>query len=194
MNTGCFPDHAIRLNQNRYAFRLLRVEDIDALASYFLSLSEHTKSMYAPHPFTREQAEKICGDLHEDTSVRVIAVSQDGTIAAYFILAGSVGEGDRKRYAELGITLGTDDCALAPSVADGHQNAGLGSELLRYCVEALACAGVKRLILMGGVKDENERGKHFYEKNGFRRLGSFDNGVLNFDMALEIAAPATRET
>jgi ribosomal protein S18 acetylase RimI-like enzyme len=44
------------------------------------------------------------------------------------------------------------------------------------------------MVLMGGVFIDNQRAVHFYEKHGFRKVGSFENtpGLSSYDMLMEL--------
>ena len=47
---------------------------------------------------------------------------------------------------------------------------GLGALLLKHCLEAAKSKGFKTLWL--GVWEENRRAQRFYEKHGFKRVGT----------------------
>jgi diamine N-acetyltransferase len=47
---------------------------------------------------------------------------------------------------------------------------GIGERLLKHCLEAAKSNGFETLWL--GVWEENKRGQRFYEKHGFRRVGT----------------------
>ena len=105
------------------------------------------------------------------------------------ILQENSSQGERERYARLGIVLDDQsDCTLAPSVADEYQNRGLGSLIMDHLLDLMLRIGRKRLVLMGGTRAHNERAIHFYRKFGFRKVGEFDTGVNNYDMIVEIPA------
>ncbi|HEY8559192.1 MAG TPA: GNAT family N-acetyltransferase [Pyrinomonadaceae bacterium] len=48
--------------------------------------------------------------------------------------------------------------------------AGIGERLLRHCLDVARAEGYKTLWL--GVWEENRRAQRFYEKHGFRRVGT----------------------
>ncbi len=173
-------------------FRPLEKGDAALLGAYFLSLSEDTKRRYGPHPFDQATADQLCAQIDYGETIRMLAtIPQDGQeqVAAYFIFHLGAGEAEMKRYAALGICLDPDlDCTLAPSVADAFQNRGLGSLLMQHVKEVARRLGRRWMALMGGVFVTNERAVHFYEKHGFRKVGTFENspGVHSVDMILDL--------
>ena len=48
----------------RIVFRVLRAEDGLLLGRYFEGLSQETRRRFAPHPFTMEEAYKLCADIN----------------------------------------------------------------------------------------------------------------------------------
>lgn len=171
--------------------RLLREQDADLLGDYLESLSEATRSFWAPHAFTREAAREICAGLATDPALRFIAHPTDshGPIAAYFLLHRGARPSDSQRYAALGLPLNdATDAALAPSVADAYQNRGVGGIMMRQVLQTARSLGYRRIVLWDGVQARNARGVRFYTRWGFRKVGEFTNSLLNYDMMLELGA------
>jgi GNAT superfamily N-acetyltransferase len=167
--------------------RPLQRGDAAVLGRYFLGLSEATRRMYGPHAFDQETADRICAELDSSQALRLLATLGSGETEqaiGYFILVFGVLEGDRKRYEKLGIALDQDsDCTLAPSVADAHQSAGLGSLMMEHLRWIARECGRQRMVLWGGVRQDNPRAVHFYRKFGFAEKGEFMVGeVNNYDM------------
>ena len=182
----------IRLSSGQPArLRPLRRDDAPRLGQYFIHLSAATRRVYAPHAFDQETADQICATLDSSQALRLLAVLGTGEaeqIIGYFILVFQVHEGDRQRYERLGITLDQDsDCTLAPSVADAHQSAGLGSIMLEHLRWIARSCGRRRMVLWGGVRQDNPRAVHFYRKFGFEEKGEFmAGGVNNYDMIAQL--------
>ncbi len=176
----------------RITFRLLRPEDAELLGRYFLRLSEETRRRFGPHPFTMEQAQKLCAEINYYDTLRLIAVTEKGgqpQVIAYFILQLGIKEAEKKRYQAHGMVLDEcKDCTFAPSVADAYQNRGLGSTLMPKILDLARRFGFQRMVLMGGTQATNYRAIHFYEKFGFRKVGDFltKGGVNNHDMILAL--------
>lgn len=183
----------ITLRDGRVAtVRPLRATDVELLATYFQNLSPATRRLYGPHPFDRATAEKLCASLDPSTTLRFVAVLDDGgpnpEIIGYMILTRQIGESDLARYGE---RIRPEVCgSFAPSIADAYQEQGIGTAMARH---VLACArkmGLQQVILMGGVQARNERARHFYQKLGFQPQGEFwthygGEDLLNYDMLLE---------
>ncbi|WUX91447.1 GNAT family N-acetyltransferase [Streptomyces sp. NBC_01423] len=98
--------------------------------------------------------------------------------------------GDIARYREAGIGLGATDCRFGVTLADDHQGRGVGSRVFPLVADVARRFGRKRVILFGGVLAENARAIRYYEKNGFRAVGSFTggDGVRSLDMVLDLDA------
>ena len=173
--------------------RPLRATDVEPLATYFQSLSPATRRFYGPHPFDRATAEKLVTSLDPATTLRFIAILDDGgpnaAIIGYMILTRQIGASDLARYGD---RIRPEVCAsFAPSIADAYQEQGIGTAMARH---VLACArklGLKQVILMGGVQATNDRARHFYAKLGFREVGDFwvhlqGQDIFNYDMVLDL--------
>lgn len=134
-------------------------------------------SALCAQPFDQATADSLCAELDSIVNLRMLAIAEregSAQVIAYFIVYFDVGEPDMKRYAAVDIEFDTTtDCELAPSVADDDQSTGVGSLVMGHLVPLLRAAGRKRLLLMDGVKTENVRAIHFYEKFGFRAVGKF---------------------
>ncbi len=174
--------------------RCLRDDDADLLGAYFARLSPRTRDFYGPHPFDRETAGRLCRETRTDTeAVRLVVTVPDGggaRVIAYFIVGFRMQDADVKRYAGRGTPLDDrTDAYLAPSVSDGHQNTGVGSAVMGDLVPWLRQLGRRRLILLGGVQQRNERAIAFYRKWGFRTVGAFHTRQANYDMIATLSAP-----
>lgn len=172
--------------------RPLRKDDGPMLGAYFLGLSAETKRVYGPHSFDQQTADRLCAELDSADHLRMLAiVERDGQeqIIAYFIVYFGIYASDEKRYFERDMPLDrTRDCELAPSVADGYQSSGVGSLVMGHLVPLLQRLGRQRLVLVGGVRAENLRAIHFYEKFGFCKVGEFKSrgDIDNFDMIADL--------
>ena len=170
-----------------FAARLLRSDDDDALGVYFDGLSEATRGVYGPHPFSSDHARLLCAEIDRTSLLTFLAIVDD-EVTAYFLLQLGVRDGDRKRYAEHGPPLVDDDtCTFAPSVADAFQERGVGSAMMPLVLGTARQLGRRCIVLWGGVRGDNPRARHFYEKFGFRHVGHFSAGGLdNHDMILDL--------
>ena len=170
----------------RACLRPLTRADSAILGAYFLGLSDATKSVYGPHPFDRATADQLCAELDSAATLRMLATVEQNAqerIVAYCIVLFGVDGATRTRYEDRAIALDqATDCTLAPSVADDHQNSGLGSLMMDHLVGVLRRCGYLRMVLMGGVMAENERAIHFYRKYDFENVGSFLTRSNNYDM------------
>jgi diamine N-acetyltransferase len=169
----------------RYTLRLLRRDDVEPLAAYFLGLSDATTMLYAPHPFDRATAEKLCAE-DDPLTLRLVTVEDSPgapRLASYFIVFLSLLPGDASRYADLPVG---DTAELAPSVRDDLQSTGLGSLVMPHLLEIARRCGMRRMVLCGGVQARNRRGFHFYQKWGFVKVREFPSQIMNFDMVLDL--------
>ena len=172
--------------------RPLRKDDAPMLGAYFLGLSVATTRVYGPHQFDQQTADRLCAELDSADTLRMLGIVERGSqqrIIAYFIVHFGIYESDAKRYRDRNMLLSsTSDCELAPSVADGDQNTGVGSLVMEHLMPLLRRVGRKRVVLVGGVRAENLRAIHFYEKFGFEKVGAFKTrgNTDNFDMIVSL--------
>ena len=193
-NPDCVAEAITLHSGQRLVFRPLKADDTALLAEYFLSLSPKTRAWYGPHPFTAEQAEKLCAEIDCEQVMRLVAATCDVAqtkIVAYFILCFGLGDTDQKRYSTRGTSLDqTSVCTIAPSVSDACQNSGLGSVVMERALALAHRLGRTQVVLQAGVQASNSRAVHFYEKFGFQKAGSFFTTVENYDMILDLAQAA----
>jgi len=178
----------------RATVRPLAARDVDALTTFFEGLSAATRRVYGPHPFDRPTAERLCACIDHTVTVRYIAVLDDGTrapeIIGYMILSRQVAPSTIARYEEHGHALHLECCArFAPVIGDDYQGKGLGTRMARQVIACAREMNLEEIVLMGGVRVDNPRAKHVYEKLGFKAVGEFtvikDNQTIgNYDMIL----------
>ena len=171
--------------------RPLRSTDSGVLGRFFLGLSAETISLYGPHPFDQETADRLCAEADTDRAqIRLLLLVDAGRepqALAYFIVGFVMNDADVQRYAARGMPLDdATDATIAPVVADAHQNSGFGSLLMLHLMPWLRRLGKRRLVLLGGVRQHNARAIHFYEKWGFRPVGMFTTSAPNIDMIAEL--------
>jgi GNAT superfamily N-acetyltransferase len=103
-----------------------------------------------------------------------------------FILA--VRDAELERFRQGGIALDPETvCTVAPSVADAHQDQGLGSRLMLHLINIARRLGRRLMVLFDGVYATNQRAIHFYEKHGFHTVGAFArvDGRISYNILLE---------
>lgn len=174
------------LGDQAIIFRPLLASDYNALGAFLESLSLETTKRFQPHPLTKEYANGICQQLDYHKSLRLVAVVNK-QIVGYFLLDFYFGE-EETRYRRYDITLSQEfDCKIAPVVADGYQNSGLGSFMMEQTLHIARTLQRRYVTLSGGTQATNHRAIHFYEKFGFRKLGQYiKNNMKNYDMCVEL--------
>lgn len=164
----------------------LCLDDSDALADYFESLSAQTRARFQPHPLTRDSARAICNAL-ENPPARFCLRQRDSMIG-YFIVTPRMPVHEIERFARVGIGLEAGrDFAFAPSVADAHQGRGLASLAMPHLMAIARKQGARSLVLLGGTQETNAQGIRFYERFGFQRCGGYYTDVFNHDMQLVLS-------
>lgn len=173
-------------NNKQLLVRLLTGTDHDKLTHYLLQLSPETKKRFEPHPFDKAAVSHFYqanpfnhGYIAEDTG--------DGSIVAYAVIRLGYLEHDGDRLRSFGFAPDHfTDVTYAPSVADHWQGLGIGYHLLQFIEEELKTMERQRIILWGGVQQENENAVRYYLKNGFIILGAFEYNGSNYDMVKTI--------
>jgi len=177
----------INTKNNRQVYlRRLYPADLDSLCHYLNQLSPDTKKRFGPHGFSRQAIIDFYNS--SNTYSGYIAHVADTTeIVAYVIIKTGYLQHDYNRLAGYGIAPhNVTDCTFAPSVADAWQGLGIGNKLLQFIVADVKAAGIKRIILWGGVQATNHTAVKYYTRNGFTTLGQFTYNGENYDMMLEI--------
>ncbi|HET8879192.1 MAG TPA: GNAT family N-acetyltransferase [Arthrobacter sp.] len=118
-----------------------------------------------------------------DPDVTVLVLDVGGDLRGYSLLVDRPAQ-DPEVAAALCITPSTElsKCYVHPD----HHGLGAAAELMRASIEAAAAAGARGLWL--GVNNQNARALRFYEKSGFRKVGtkSFRLGnTVEHDFVLE---------
>jgi len=131
--------------------RPLGPNDCDRMMDYFAGLGEVSRGFFHPHPFDRENAERICRDDDAGT-FRLVAESEGRVIGYAWFSRASEG------HATVGI-----------GIADAYQGRGLGRSLM----EALTAEARRRQLpgLRLTVYEDNERAVELYSSCGYRVVG-----------------------
>lgn len=192
---GCIAARITSPKGLTLVFRPVSAADAPALGRYFLGLSAETKSLYGPHPFDQPTADRLCAEIDYTHTIRMVGEQGNGEIIAYFILQMTIPEYEMNRYTSYGITLDPSlGCLVAPSVADAYQNQGIGSPLMRHILNVARDLQKRYVLLMGGVYAHNLRAIHYYQKHGFRQVGTFEptwkDAHTSHDMFVDFDAPA----
>lgn len=178
------PREPVTAASGEALIRDLRRGDVAALARYFADLSERTRFLFGPHPFTDEEAAKICEELDNDRLKRYV-VDLSGRIIGYFLLRPGIHGSDADRYRSYGVDC-ADAAGFAPSVCDEFQGRRVGSGAFAVIRGTAAAAGVRRLVLMGGVRAVNIPAQAYYRALGFQVAGRFEWQGDNLDMLVEL--------
>jgi GNAT superfamily N-acetyltransferase len=166
-------------------------DDASILGQTFLGLSDDTKVDFGPHPFDQATADALCANDYANT-IRLIATIGENaqeTVIAYFIFILGLRDAELERFGRVGNPLDPRTvCTVAPSVADDFQNQGVGSRLMLHLIWVARRLGRKRMVLFGGTYATNHRAVHFYEKHGFRTVGTFErpDARSSYNMLLEL--------
>lgn len=180
----------------RLVLRPLAADDAEAFGRYLEALGPESRRRFGPHPHTMAEARRLCGELDRSEALRLLVLREgEAEAVGYFILYPGVRPAEEKRYAGYGIALqGETDCTFAPSIADVCQGQGLGSAVMAHILDLVRALGFSRVVLSGGTQATNDRAIGYYEKFGFRRVGSFEtdsatHGRLNnHDMMMILPA------
>ena len=171
-----------------FAVRLLDRTEAPALGRFFAALSAAVREVYGPHPLSAAQAEAMCANLDFRLLLPFLAWTDNGEVVAYVAVIAGLRDSERQRYIDHGQPLEENQCAtIAPCVSDRWQNRGVGSAVLSHVADSMRRVGRRRLVLWGGVRGDNPRARHVYEKQGFCGVGHFaDGGIDNLDMVCDL--------
>ncbi len=173
-------------NNHTILLRKLVSDDIDKLCEYLNLLGSDTLKRYGPHRFDKESVIEIY--KHSDEYEGYIAQDiESSEFIAYSVIKMGYLEHDGSRLHSYGLLPDeTTDCTFAPSVADQWQSQGVGNALFNFLLRDLKTKGIRRIILWGGVQNDNKKAVNYYIKNGFKKVGHFEHNGPNDDMILDI--------
>lgn len=155
--------------------RPLQPGDEAELADFLQRLSPQTRRFSAYASYDLAMARALCEAIARYDKLRFVAMV-GSRVAALLEFSFGIVAGDRERYQSYGIELDErTDCRFGPCIADEYQNRGVGSALLPPLLDVARRFGKRRVILWGGVLADNHRAIRYYEKNGFRLLGRFQD-------------------
>jgi ribosomal protein S18 acetylase RimI-like enzyme len=162
-------------------------QDQDALLEYYSTLSDATRKRFGPHVFDRDTLHQLFAI--PSAYLGLLAREQGkSAVIGYCLLKNGLLDHDLPRLLASGfIPAPGHDFSFAPSVADEWQGSGLGTLMLHFLVRHFSNIQPARFILWGGVQADNAAAVHFYRKNGFRELGTFEHHGLNYDMYLTLS-------
>jgi diamine N-acetyltransferase len=164
--------------------RLLQKDDEERLFNYFSQLSAESKSRFGPHLFDRGTVKHICNEPVGDI-FRYVALDEQLDVVAYMLIKKGMLEGEQYRLRQNSVAYEEPlFCTYAPSVADAWQSSGLGSAMYQVIEQDIRNnTSYRFVILWGGVQATNAKAIGFYQKQGFKQIGSFwYDGKDNHDM------------
>ncbi|OKJ13538.1 GNAT family N-acetyltransferase [Kitasatospora sp. CB01950] len=171
-------------------FRPLTHADSGRLADFLAALSPASRRFSTFDGYDLAHARELCDAIARYDKLRlVLEDGPSGRIVGLLELGLALVPSDIARYRSAGIRLDeSTDCRFGPTLADDHQGRGLGTLVLPLVAETARLLGRTRIILWGGVRADNPRAVRYYEKNGFRPIGSFTepDGSLSLDMMLDL--------
>jgi ribosomal protein S18 acetylase RimI-like enzyme len=186
MNTGTVK---VLTNGSSICLSFYTHQDEDDLLAYLLALSDTTRKRFGPHAFNRETLQQLF-TIPSAYLGLLARESGKSAVIGYCLVKNGLPDHDLPRLMSSGFNPAPGhDFSFAPSVADEWQGTGLGSLMLHFLVRHFSKIQPARFILWGGVQADNAAAVHFYRKNGFRELGTFNHNGLNYDMYLNLSRP-----
>lgn len=134
--------------------RKLKLTDGERFYRFMCNLSPYSRSMFHPHPFNRQSAERTALEAESQNGFRLVALYGDEIIA----YACWVHRLFRSHFPIVSI-----------AVADAFQNQGLGRRLMELLIEI--AKKKEKFGLELDVYKENANAIHLYESLGFRKIG-----------------------
>jgi RimJ/RimL family protein N-acetyltransferase len=180
---------ALKNNEN-ITLRPLEHGDVELLTEFLENLSEETRKNYTLDSYDKFTAQEFCDAINRYDKLRFVVI-KDSTNKCIGIFEYSldIPENDVVRFENYNIQLNSKtDCRIGPCISDSYQNQGIGSVIFPYLVKIAKEIGQQRMILWGGVFSNNKIAIALYEKNGFKKLGSFlsQKNKMSIDMIMTI--------
>ncbi|MDF6019579.1 GNAT family N-acetyltransferase [Streptomyces sp. JH34] len=170
-------------------FRPLAHTDVGRLAGFLQAQSAGSRRFSTFDGYGLATARELCGAIARHDKLRLVLEDvASGRIVGLLEFSLDTVPSDVARYREAGILLTGADCRFGATLADDHQGRGVGTSVFPLAVNAARRLGKARIILWGGVRSDNHQGIRYYEKHGFRQVGSFReaDGSRSLDMILDL--------
>ena len=123
----------------------------------------------------------------DDPDVTILVIEAEGSLRGYSLLVNRpAADPDVSSALTLTPSVELSKCYVHP----GHHGLGTAAELMHGSLQAAAATGAAGVWL--GVNSQNARAIRFYEKSGFRKVGtkSFQLGTtVEHDFVLERGLP-----
>lgn len=169
--------------------RPLTSADADHLAAFFEELSAETRRLSTSDGYDLRAAREPCDAIARyDKLGLVLEEVPSGRVVGLLEFSLDLHPSGIARYRRAGIHLTATDCRFGPTLADDYQGRGVGTRVFPLIADVARRFGKKRIILWGGVLTDNPRAIRYYEKQGFRTVGSFTgaDGTQALDMIIDI--------
>ena len=136
---------------NLVTIRQLAEDDMESVETFFKAIDhERYRRHFSPHPFTEEEAERVCHYSGRDRYLGVFLVPGDDMVG-------------------YGMLRGLDEGYEVPSVGvcieEAHQGEGLGRMLLSHLLDLCVKQGANRA--MAKVNRDNSASRAMFERARF---------------------------
>jgi GNAT superfamily N-acetyltransferase len=170
--------------------RPLEPSDRGDLAAFFDGLSARSRLYGGVSDDTSAQALELCDAIGRYDKLRLVLCGSDADrrILGLLELSFDVVEADVERFRGYGVDLGAPDARFGLCIADDIQGTGAAGLASTATFDVARAFGRTRLILWGGVHDDNVRARRFYRRLGFAELEEWvePTGRLVHDGLLEL--------
>ena len=170
--------------------RPLEPRDRARLAVFFDGLSACSRLFGGVSGDAADQAVEHCDAIGRYDKLRLLLCTGDPGEHAVGLLELSldVVVADLERFRDYGVDLGRRDARFGLCVADAFHGTGAAALASTATFDVARAFGMSRLILWGGVRDDNVRARRFYRRLGFAELGTWvePTGQVVHDGLLEL--------
>lgn len=169
--------------------RPLEPNDKVELAHLIENLSSETKRFYSYDKPAVHIAKEHVEAINRYDKLRFV-LEKENELIGLFEFSFGIPQADISRFGKYGIKLNEKtDCRIGPLLRDDYQSQGIGSKVMPIIIDIVKQFGRSRIILWGGVFEDNSQAIRFYEKNGFENLGSFESKerIRCCDMILQLS-------
>jgi len=159
--------------------RPLEPSDRGGLTSFLDGLSARSRLYGGAAGDAAAQAVEACHAIGRFDKLRLVVCEsdrdRDGTarIVGLLELSFDIVAADAERFHGYGVDLGTGDARFGLCIADAMQGTGAADLASTATFDVARAFGRTRLILWGGVRDDNVRARRFYQRLGFTELGTW---------------------